>query len=406
MNKADPLIAAFRQLAVGKAASRLGAQNATAAKEGKDKAEHFREQLRSIAQSAKPGPKAEIKHAETDVTQGLEVPARIAEVIEEVKARPKERVNPPNEMSPQQVAAETTPLPLEWRGPEAALSAVISRLDQIQTASGRDDDPPSRVAHTESRPERPEMPLKDGDELKELKAGDAVKPPKADEPPRQRIVLSVDAPETRTLPAVKVVVREQETHFEPVQQVTLLQKIVDRMVTDLPAVSPQAGPSSPDTALPMPRAADKPVRILTLQLDPPDLGAVIVKMRLIGGAVEVRLSADRYETTQMLQQERGALTDVMQSAGYAFDIASIEHSRASDANPGAGQQQAQPEQRPSQQLHGGSQIDNATSERQSGDAQAGSRHSSRREHDQFAERVERHQEQEVVRNGNGGALYL
>ena len=50
-------------------------------------------------------------------------------------------------------------------------------------------------------------------------------------------------------------------------------------------------------------------------------------MRLIGGAVEVRLSADRYETTQMLQQERGALTDVMQSAGYAFDIASIDHSR-------------------------------------------------------------------------------
>ena len=87
----------------------------------------------------------------------------------------------------------------------------------------------------------------------------------------------------------------------------------------------------------MPRLADKPVRIPTLQLDPPTLGAVIVKMRLIGGAVEVRLSADRYETTQMLQQERGALKDVMQSAGYAFDIASIDHSRASDANPGAGQ---------------------------------------------------------------------
>ena len=155
----------------------------------------------------------------------------------------------------------------------------------------------------------------------------------------------------------------------------------------------------------MPRLADKPVRILTLQLDPPDLGAVIVKMRLIGGAVEVRLSADRYETTQMLQQERGALTDVMQSAGYAFDIASIDHSRASDANPGAGQQQAQPEQRQSQQLHGGSQIDNATSERQSGDAQAGSRQH-RRQHDQFTEPVERHQEQEVVRNRTGGALYL
>ena len=50
MNKTDPLIAAFRQLAVGKVASRLGGQNATITKDGKDKAEHFREQLRSIAQ--------------------------------------------------------------------------------------------------------------------------------------------------------------------------------------------------------------------------------------------------------------------------------------------------------------------------------------------------------------------
>lgn len=402
MNKADPLIAAFRQLAVGKVASRLGGQNATIAKDGKDKAEHFREQLRSVAQGAKPAPRAEIKRAETDVTQSLEVPDRIVEVIEEVTSRPKERGSPPSEIPPQQVAAEMTPLPLEWRGPEAALSAVISRLDQAQTPSRRDDTAPPHVAHTESRPERPEVPLKDD---VELKAGDAMEGPKSDAPTEQRIALSVNVTETRALPAVKVVVREQETHFEPVQQPTLLQKIVDRMATDLPAASPQAGSSSPDTALPMPRLADKPVRILTLQLDPPDLGAVIVKMRLIGDAVEVRLSADRYETTQMLQQERGSLTDVMKSAGYAFDIASIDHSRASDANPGAGQQQAQPEQRQSQQLHGGSQIDNATSERQSSDAQAGSRQN-RRQHDQFSEPAERHQEQEVVRNRNGGAVYL
>ena len=97
MNKADPLIAAFRQLAVGKVASRLGGQNATIAKDGKDKAEHFREQLRSIAQGAKPEPKAEIKRAETDVPQDLEVPDRIAEVIEEVTSRPKERGSPPND---------------------------------------------------------------------------------------------------------------------------------------------------------------------------------------------------------------------------------------------------------------------------------------------------------------------
>ena len=402
MNKADPLIAAFRQLAFGKASSRLGAHHAPAAKDGKDKAEHFRDQLRSIAHGAKLEPKAETTRAETDVARSPEVLDRIAEIIEEVTTRPKEHVDPQSEVSPQQAAVESTSLPLEWRGPEAALSAVISRLDQAQTSSAREDAPMPRIVHAEGHPGRPEMPLSDDGGLN---AGNAMGGPKADESPEQRIAPSVNVAETRTLPPVKVVVREQETHFEPVQQLTLLQKIVDRMATDLPAASPQAGPSSPDTALPVPRLADKPVRMLTLQLDPPDLGAVIVKMRLIGDAVEVRLTADRYETTQMLRQERGALSDVMQSAGYAFDIASIDHSRAGDANPGAGQQQAQPDQRQSQQTHGGSQIDNAASERQSGDTQAGSRQN-RRQHDQFTEPAERHQRQEGVPDRNGGALYL
>jgi chemotaxis protein MotD len=402
MNKADPLIAAFRQLAVAKASSRLGSQQAVAAKDGKEKAEHFREQLRSIAQGTKPAPKAETRRAETDVSQGLEVPGRIAEIIEEVTTRPKEAANPQNEMPPQHAAAESTPLPPEWRGPEVALSAVISRLDQTQTPAAREDPPMQRVTHAESHPERPAMLVTDDAELNAAGTLDASK---ADDPPKQRVALSVNATEMRTPPPVKVVVRQQETHFEPVQQVTMLQKIVDRMAMDLPTAPPPAAPSSSDVALPIPRLADKPVRILTLQLDPPNLGSVIVKMRLIGDAVEVRLTADRYETTQMLQQERGALTDVMQSAGYAFDIAAIDHSRAGDANPGAGQQQAQPEQRQSQQMQGGSQIDNAASERQSGDTQAGSRQN-RRQHEQFTEPAERHQRQEAGPHRNSGALYL
>ena len=399
MNKADLLIATFRQLAVGKAASRLGPANTPVAKDGNDKAEHFREQLRLIAQGTKPeakAEKAETRDDESKVKKSQEVPDRITEVTDEVTTRPKGHTNQPNDLSPQQPAAEMTPVPQEWRSPEAALSAVISRLDQAQTRSAPDDDTPPRVVHSESRAERQET---------SLNLGDAMKAPKADEPPEQRFTLTVESTETRTSSAVKVVVREQETHFEPVQQPTMLQKIVDRMVTDLPAASPQASASPADVALPIHRAADKPVKILTLQLDPPDLGAVTVKMRLTGNAVEIHLSADRIETTQMLQKERGTLTDVMQSAGYAFDIASIDHSRASDANPGTGQQQAQPDQRQPQQPHGGSQLDNATSERQSSDAQAGSRHN-RQQHDQFAEPVERRQDQEVVQNRTGGALYL
>ncbi len=401
MNKADPLIAAFRQLAVKKLAPRPGPHGGTLAKDGNAKAEHFREQLRSIAQGTKPDPKAEtakaeIRAAKPDPARGLELAAQLAEVADEATTRAKDRADPPEEASPQRAAAEVTSLPPQWRGPEAALSAVISRLDQAKTPSARDDEAAAPVALPESRAEPRELPLN---------PGDAIRPPKPDEPAAQRFTLTVDSAETRTLPAVKVVVRDQETHFEPVQQPTLLQKIVDRMVADLPAASSHATAAPAEAALPTPPAADRPVRMLTLQLDPPDLGAVTVKMRLIGNAVEIHLSADRHETTQMLQQERGALTEVMQSAGYAFDIASIDQSRASDANPGAGQQQAQSDPRPSQSQSGGSQADNATSERQSGDAQAGTRHN-RQQHDELKQPAKRPQDQQGVRNRNGGALYL
>lgn len=417
MTKADPLIAAFRQLATGKATSRLGSPGGTIAKENSDKAAHFREQLRSVAKGANPEskaelpkgelpkgefaktevPKDEIRAAKQDLLRGLEPSDHVAEVADEVTSQ-NGRADQRNEVSPPQVAVDATPSPPNWRGPEATLSAVISRLDQAQSSSARDDAVTPPMALPESRAEpRETAPNLD----------DPVNAPKADDQPEQRFTLTVDAAETRTAPTLKVVVRDQETHFEPVQQLTLLQKIVDRMVTDLPAVSPQADASSAaDAASPTSQVADKPVRILTLELDPPNLGAVTVKMRLIGNAVEVHLSADRHETTQMLRQERGALTEVMQSAGYAIDIAAIDHSRAGDANPGAGQQQAQSDHRPSQPLPDGSQTNSANSERQSGDAQAGTRQH-RQQHDQFKQPAERPQDQEVVRNRNGGGtVYL
>jgi chemotaxis protein MotD len=204
-------------------------------------------------------------------------------------------------------------------------------------------------------------------------------------------------------------VREQETHFEPVPQLTLLQKIVDRISPDLPTAPAQPASGAAEVALPdILQTRGTPVRMLTLQLDPPSMGTVTVRMRLAGDAVEVRLSADRQETTQLLREERGALMDAMQSAGYTFDIASIDHSAGSDANPIAGQSHAQSDQQQSQQSNGGPHIGSGTSERQSSDAQAGGRHN-RQGHDQFIKPAERHQDEKVALDrsgGAGGAVYL
>jgi chemotaxis protein MotD len=403
MNKADLLTATFRQLAAAKTHPRVGPSNATVAKEGKEKAEHFRDQFRLVAQAAKSVRKPDVEAGKNDAPQVIEGKSRgaeggeIAEVAEQLKTEPKDRADKPSKKSPEQSAVATTPLPSEWRGPEAALSAVISKLEQAQSKSAPDDDGATAVAQLETRAEPREAALKPADLVESQKAGEAAEP---------RFTLAVDSAETRTMPPIKVAVREQETHFEPVQQPTLLQKIVDRMVTDLPAAPTQASPAFTEVALPdFHKAADSPVKILTIQLEPPDLGAVTVKMRLSGDAVEIRLSAESHETTQLLKSERTALTDIMQSAGYKFDIASIDQSRSSESNAGAGQQQPQPDQRPSQQSNGGSPINDANSGRQSSDTQAGTRQN-RQQHDQITERVERQQDKELVRDRNGGALYL
>jgi chemotaxis protein MotD len=395
MNKADPLTAAFRQLAAAKTTSRAGSTNAAAARDGKDKVDRFRDQLRVIAQAAIPGPKADADNGKTAVARAIELPACIAEIAEELTSRIEHRARESDEAS-QPAAVETAPSQPQWRGPEAALSVVISRLDRVQTPAAADDDAATPVARPQGRTEPREAVL----EPAEFETNQ-----KAEAAPALRFALSVDSAETRTLPAVKVVVRDQETHFEPVQQPTLLQKIVDRMGADLPVPTAQVGSSSAAAALPdLHKAADKPVKMLTLQLDPPDLGAVTVKMRLAGDAVEIRLSADRYETTQLLQQERGALTEMMQSAGYKFDIASIDQSHAGDANAGSGQQPPQADQRPSQQPQGGSQLNFAESERQSHGSQAGTRHN-RQQHEQVTEQ-DRRQDKAVVGDRNNGALYL
>jgi len=440
MNKADLLTATFRQLAAAKTASRIGPSNATIAKEGKEKAEHFRDQFKLVAQAAKPGSKAETEPGTTDATPAIEVQDRVAEMAQRLTTHPNDRADKPRKKSTEQTAVGTTASPAEWCSPDAALSAVISRLEQAQSLSASDDDATTPVAGSDALVEPREAALKPDDRGERATAGELTE---------ARFALSVDSSETRTTVPIKVAVRDQETHFEPVrqmtpreadmkladasqavdsaetrmvpatklvvrqneahsdavQQTTLLQRIIDRIGGDLPAAPMQAGSPSADVAAPdILKTADKPVRILTLQLDPPDLGAVTVKMRLAGDGVEVRLSADRYETTQMLQHERGALTDIMQSAGYKFDIASIDQSRPSDANAGAGQQQPQPDQRPSQQP-GGGQFNYANSERQSGDAQAGTRQN-RQQHDQVTEPPERHQDKEIGRDRNGGAVYL
>ncbi|ABD86673.1 putative chemotaxis MotD protein [Rhodopseudomonas palustris BisB18] len=355
-----------------------------------------------IAQAAKPGAKAETPRDSTEVAiPDLEMAVRGAEPTDddaEVSSRPKNRAGKSAERAARHAASEVI-ASLEGRSPDAALSAMIAKFDQPAPSSAAGDDaaPPLSLPQLRAEPRDASLTLVDAAATAETAPSNDLSAP--------RVALSIDTAEARPLP-VKVAVRDQETHFAPVQQLTQLQKIVDRMSAELPAASaPIVGTAADAAPSGLHKASDGPVKILTLQLEPPDLGAVTVKMRLAGDAVEIRLTAERADTARMLQHERGTLTDIMQSAGYKFDIAAIDHSRAADSNAGSGQQQPQPDQRQPQQSPGGSPINFAESGRQSNDAQSGPRHN-RQQHEQFTEPADRPQDNEVVRDRAGGAVYL
>jgi chemotaxis protein MotD len=398
MNNADLLTAALRQTSAGKAGAKGGANGSTYAKDRKEKIDHFREQLRLVSKELKAATPHVTKTADdakvADAKPVLDAASILVELTGEVAQKPNASDDQADDDDSKVTNGEKeVTKSVLWRGADPALSVVMAKLDHTRSPLPKDDKTASPISILDVKADAaaldPTKPVHDA----------TADVPDADTAAMQRFRLTVETTDMKSIPAAKAVVREQETHFEPVQQVTTLQKIVDRMATDLTTVaSPEGARVADAPGLETHKAADsRPVRMMTLELDPPDLGSVTVKMRLAGDSVEIHLTADRYETTQMLRQERGALTDAMQSAGYTFDIAAIDHTRTPDANLNNGQQpqQAPSDPRSSLPSSGGSQADGGPSGRSSGDAQSGARHN-RQDHEQSPRPSERQQD----RNSN------
>lgn len=99
-------------------------------------------------------------------------------------------------------------------------------------------------------------------------------------------------------------------------------QIADAVAAQLPPAPPAARPSGPP-------AEAGPLKILTLQLHPTDLGSVLVRMRLQDGRLEMSLRTAREDTAERLRREGEALTGLLREAGYAPEAVTIESSAAS-----------------------------------------------------------------------------
>ncbi|WP_026190580.1 flagellar hook-length control protein FliK [Methylobacterium sp. WSM2598] len=87
----------------------------------------------------------------------------------------------------------------------------------------------------------------------------------------------------------------------------------------------QGGPS---TAM-----AAGPLRILTLQLRPADLGSVTVTMRLRDGQLDMSLKTSRAETAEMLRKDADLLAGLLREAGYRPDSIGIQAADSRGSGP-------------------------------------------------------------------------
>lgn len=151
----------------------------------------------------------------------------------------------------------------------------------------------------------------------------------------------------------KVTVVQHETHLPPAQ-FNAPQQVANAVVAELKDSAGPTASAAPDLAASKTNAPDQPLKILTINLEPPALGNVTVRLRLVGTEVSVHLAAERKDTSQMLDQQRDSIRDLMQSAGYVADVAPVQHGSLDGFQSGSGQSQPQlsGQQQPSSQSEG------------------------------------------------------
>ena len=137
----------------------------------------------------------------------------------------------------------------------------------------------------------------------------------------------------------KVTVLQQETHLPPVGQFSATQQVANAVVSELKGSPAPAASVAADLVGAQNNSPDQPLKILTVNLEPPDLGNVTMRLRLVGNEVSVQLAAERKDTSTMLDQQRDQIRDLMQSAGYVADVAPVQHGSLDGFQAGSGQSQ-------------------------------------------------------------------
>lgn len=100
---------------------------------------------------------------------------------------------------------------------------------------------------------------------------------------------------------------------------TPLQQLSNRLLATAHELQ-QAASATPASGVGSdPAASAPPVRVLSINLHPEDLGSVTVRMSMVAGSLDVQIDAEMPDTAQMLRTDSDQLSDLLRSAGIQVD---------------------------------------------------------------------------------------
>ena len=117
-----------------------------------------------------------------------------------------------------------------------------------------------------------------------------------------------------------------------------VQQIADRLVADI-ASSGEARPADGTAAMPA-AATAQPLKVLTVQLNPAELGVVTVRIALKSDGLELQIETDRRETARLVDADRETLSRVLRSAGYNVETVTVRAVDPANAPAAVGSQHA------------------------------------------------------------------
>lgn len=103
--------------------------------------------------------------------------------------------------------------------------------------------------------------------------------------------------------------------------------------------------------------ASAPVRVLSINLHPEELGSVTVRMSMVAGSLDVQIDAEMPDTAQLLRTDTDQITDMLRSAGIQLDGITVRAASPDFVSTSGGSTGTFFDQSQSQSQSGGAQSD-------------------------------------------------